>query len=128
MLSLLGVFSVNLVIHSNELTPEMKDHAITTALEATKTLPKLDDFANHMVEEFNKKYGQNWQCIVRNDVVGLNISHVSGTLISFTILQTNVILFKSVHSQEKVDEAIDQVFACISIGNDIMVNCTTVKN
>jgi hypothetical protein len=124
MLSLLGVFSANLVIHSNEMTPEMRDHAIATALEATENLPKLDDFANNMVKEFNKKYGQNWQCIVSNDVVGLNVSHESGTLISFTILQTNVILFKSMHSQEKVNETslIDQVFACSSDES-----CTMVK-
>ena len=44
-LSLLGVSSANLVIHSNEMTPEMSDHVIVTALKATEALPEFDDIA-----------------------------------------------------------------------------------
>ncbi len=96
-LSLLGVSSANLVIHSNEMTPEMSDHVIVTALKATEALPKFDDIAKKMIECCNEKYGQNWQCIVSNGKIGLDVSHEKGTFISFTILKTNIILFKTVN-------------------------------
>jgi len=94
-LSLLGVSSANLVIHSNEMTPEMSDHVIVTALKATEVLPEFDDIAKKMIECCNEKYGQNWQCIVSNGKIGLDVSHLKGTFISFTILKTNIILFKT---------------------------------
>jgi len=96
-LSLLGVSSANLVIHSNEMTPEMSDHVIVTALKATEALPEFDDIAKKMIECCNEKYGQNWQCIVSNGEIGLDVSHEKGTFISFTILKTNIILFKTVN-------------------------------
>jgi hypothetical protein len=118
-ISSLGVFSVDFKIHSNEMVPEMKDYAIAIAIEATRISTDLSDVSHKLVEEFNKKYGKNWECIVSKEEIGLDVSHEPGTLISFTILSSNLMLFMPIQSQ--FEKTVDSVLSCTSSENCSMV-------
>ncbi|XP_067268941.1 uncharacterized protein [Pseudorasbora parva] len=52
--------------NSYNMTYEMQREAVQAALLAVNTYTTDMDIATYIVQEFNRKYWWNWQCIVGN--------------------------------------------------------------
>jgi hypothetical protein len=86
-----------LVIHHNEMTTEMEDHAIFTTIQAFDSSEDHNLVAKTIAHAFGNKYGGLWNCLLGNgngNISGSQLTYQSGTYIAFSIGEVHVILFR----------------------------------
>lgn len=90
------------VIKSADMTDDMQQDAIETAVQAVQTESVHKDIAAYVKKEFDKKYGPTWHCIVGKHY-GSYITHESQHFMYFLLEDNNaessnsneILLFKS---------------------------------
>ncbi|KAH8850337.1 Dynein light chain LC6, flagellar outer arm [Schistosoma japonicum] len=82
------------IVKSSTLPASMQDEAVRQCLKAMQTCRHDKDIAAQIRNEFNRKYGCTWHCIVGCSF-GSNVSHVETGLIYFLLGRKSVLLFRS---------------------------------
>jgi hypothetical protein len=75
------------------MSDRMEEVAVETAVEAVDRYSRWGDMAKHIVNEFDKRYYGNWQCIV-GDGFGCYLSYDPNCYIDFYVGETNFFLFR----------------------------------
>ncbi|KAM7480460.1 hypothetical protein LguiA_028673 [Lonicera macranthoides] len=87
------------LVQDTDMPMKMQIQAMASASQALDLYDVIDckSIAAHIKKEFDKKYGNGWQC-----AVGSNFScfftHTTGTFIYFTLERLNFLIFKGASS------------------------------
>lgn len=82
------------VIEQSAMPKDMQEHAISTALRAIDTYKATHEAATFIGNEFNKKYGKYWQCVLGNHFTS-RIFHNPNHYIRFSIGDLKILLFRT---------------------------------
>ncbi|KAH9400488.1 hypothetical protein TYRP_002054 [Tyrophagus putrescentiae] len=82
------------VVKNADMSEEMQDDAINTALQALDKYNIEKDIAAYIKKEFDKKYNPTWHCIVGRNF-GSYVTHETKHFIYFYLGQVAILLFKS---------------------------------
>ncbi|EEB06619.2 dynein light chain Dlc2 [Schizosaccharomyces japonicus yFS275] len=82
------------VIKSVDMSEEMQQDAVRTALQAIEKFPVEKDIATFIKREFDKRYSPTWHCIVGRNF-GSFVTHESRHFIYFYLGNIAFLLFKS---------------------------------
>jgi hypothetical protein len=70
-----------LVIHHNEMTIEMENHAILATIQAFDSSKDYNLVAKTIADAFSKKYGGLWNCLLGNgngNIFGFHLTSIGG--------------------------------------------------
>ncbi|OMJ91165.1 hypothetical protein SteCoe_6333 [Stentor coeruleus] len=81
-------------IKSADMTDDMQQDAIETAVQAIQTETAHKSIAAYLKKEFDKKYGPTWHCIVGKNY-GSFVTHEAQHFIYFFLDDLAILLFKS---------------------------------
>ena len=82
------------VVKNADMSEEMQDDAINTAIQALDKYNIEKDIAAFIKKEFDKKYNPTWHCIVGRNF-GSYVTHETKHFIYFYLGQVAILLFKS---------------------------------
>ncbi|OMJ78145.1 hypothetical protein SteCoe_22119 [Stentor coeruleus] len=82
------------VIKSADMTDDMQQDAIETAVQAIQTETVHKSIAAYLKKEFDKKYGPTWHCVVGKNY-GSFVTHESQHFMYFFLDELAILLFKS---------------------------------
>ncbi|QSL66618.1 hypothetical protein MERGE_001000 [Pneumocystis wakefieldiae] len=82
------------IIKSVDMSEDMKVDAIDCAISAIKKFNVEKDIAAYIKNEFDKKFGTTWHCIVGRNF-GSYVTHETKHFIYFYLGQIAFLLFKS---------------------------------
>lgn len=82
------------VIKNADMSNQMQDEAIKTAVTALEKFNIEKDIAAYIKKEFDKKYSPTWHCIVGRNF-GSYVTHETKHFIYFYLGQVAILLFKS---------------------------------
>lgn len=82
------------VIKNADMSAQMQDEAIKTAVTALEKFNIEKDIAAYIKKEFDKKYSPTWHCIVGRNF-GSYVTHETKHFIYFYLGQVAILLFKS---------------------------------
>lgn len=82
------------LVKNADMSEEMQDDAINTALQALDKYNIEKDIAAFIKKEFDKKYNPTWHCIVGRNF-GSYVTHETKHFIYFYLGQVAILLFKS---------------------------------
>jgi dynein light chain LC8-type len=82
------------VIKNADMSGQMQDEAIKTAVTALEKFNIEKDIAAYIKKEFDKKYSPTWHCIVGRNF-GSYVTHETKHFIYFYLGQVAILLFKS---------------------------------
>ncbi|XP_022201985.1 dynein light chain 1, cytoplasmic [Nilaparvata lugens] len=82
------------VIKNADMTEEMQQDAVDSAVQALEKFNVEKDIAAHIKKEFDKKHGPTWHCIVGRNF-GSYVTHETRHFIYFYLGQVAVLLFRS---------------------------------
>lgn len=82
------------VIKNADMSSQMQDEAIKTAVTALEKFNIEKDIAAYIKKEFDKKYSPTWHCIVGRNF-GSYVTHETKHFIYFYLGQVAILLFKS---------------------------------
>ncbi|XP_060205762.1 dynein light chain 1, cytoplasmic-like [Lycium barbarum] len=87
------------VIEDTDMPVKMQIQAMRWASQALDVYDVLDckSIAAHIKMEFDKQYGDGWQCVVGTKF-GCFFTHTRGTFIYFTLETLNFLIFKGATS------------------------------
>lgn len=81
-------------IKSADMTEDMQQDAIESAVRAIQTEGVFKDIAACIKKDFDKRYGPTWHCITGN-AFGTFVTHEERNFIYFFLDDLAVLLFKS---------------------------------
>ena len=82
------------VVKSADMSEEMQEYAINTALQALDAYNIEKDIAAYIKKEFDKKYNPTWHCIVGRNF-GSYVTHETKHFIYFYLGHCAILLFKT---------------------------------
>lgn len=82
------------VIKNADMSSQMQDDAVRTALTALEKFNIEKDIAAYIKKEFDKKFAPTWHCIVGRNF-GSYVTHETKHFIYFYLGQVAILLFKS---------------------------------
>ncbi|XP_058192494.1 dynein light chain 1, cytoplasmic-like [Rhododendron vialii] len=87
------------LIEDSDMPKKMQIQAMSAASQALDVYDVLDykSIASHIKKEFDKRYGNGWQCVVGSNF-GCFFTHTKGTFIYFTLETLNFLIFKGASS------------------------------
>ncbi|KAI3766633.1 hypothetical protein L2E82_16701 [Cichorium intybus] len=87
------------LVDDTDMPIKMQIHAMAYASEALDLFDVLDckSIAAHIKKEFDKEYGNGWQCVVGSNF-GCFFTHTKGTFIYFTLETLSFLIFKGASS------------------------------
>ncbi|KAH7856552.1 hypothetical protein Vadar_002718 [Vaccinium darrowii] len=87
------------LIEDSDMPKKMQNQAMTAASQALDIYDVVDykSIAAHIKKEFDKRYGNGWQCVVGSNF-GCFFTHTKGTFIYFTLETLNFLIFKGASS------------------------------
>ncbi|KAE9453433.1 hypothetical protein RHMOL_Rhmol12G0234000 [Rhododendron molle] len=87
------------LIEDSDMPKKMQIQAMSAASQALDIYDVLDykSIASHIKKEFDKRYGNGWQCVVGSNF-GCFFTHTKGTFIYFTLETLNFLIFKGASS------------------------------
>nr|GMC49947.1 dynein light chain LC6, flagellar outer arm-like [Ipomoea batatas] len=83
------------LIEDTDMPMKMQIQAMSCAHQALDLYDVLDckSIAAHIKKEFDKRYGNGWQCVVGTNF-GCFFTHTKGSFIYFTLETLNFLIFK----------------------------------
>ncbi|XP_031119657.1 dynein light chain LC6, flagellar outer arm-like [Ipomoea triloba] len=87
------------LIEDTDMPMKMQIQAMSCAYQALDLYDVLDckSIAAHIKKEFDKRYGNGWQCVVGTNF-GCFFTHTKGSFIYFTLETLNFLIFKGASS------------------------------
>ncbi|XP_057465347.1 dynein light chain 1, cytoplasmic-like [Actinidia eriantha] len=87
------------LVEDTDMPLKMQIQAMAAASQALDLYDVLDckSIAAHIKKEFDKRYGNGWQCVVGSNF-GCFFTHTKGTFIYFTLETLNFLIFKGASS------------------------------
>lgn len=87
------------LVDDTDMPIKMQIQAMAYASEALDLFDVLDckSIAAHIKKEFDKEYGNGWQCVVGSNF-GCFFTHTKGTFIYFTLETLSFLIFKGATS------------------------------
>jgi len=82
------------VVKNADMSEEMQDDAVNTALQALDKYNIEKDIAAYIKKEFDKKYNPTWHCIVGRNF-GSYVTHETKQFIYLSMSPVAILLFKS---------------------------------
>ncbi|XP_073317533.1 dynein light chain 1, cytoplasmic-like [Primulina huaijiensis] len=88
------------LIEDTDMPLKMQIQAMASASRALDLYDVLDceSLAAHIKKEFDKRYGNGWQCVVGSNF-GCFFTHTKGSFIYFTVETLNFLIFKGASSR-----------------------------
>ncbi|KAK9690268.1 hypothetical protein RND81_09G116900 [Saponaria officinalis] len=83
------------MVEDTDMPMKMQIQAMSCAYHALDLFDVVDyrSIAAHIKQEFDKRYGGGWQCVVGSNF-GCYFTHSKGTFIYFTLETLNFLVFK----------------------------------
>ncbi|XP_073134255.1 dynein light chain 1, cytoplasmic-like [Henckelia pumila] len=84
------------LVEDTDMSLKMQIQAMSFASQALDLYDVLDykSIAAHIKKEFDKEYGNGWQCVVGSNF-GCFFTHKKGSFIYFTLETLNFLIFKA---------------------------------
>ncbi|PWA98329.1 Dynein light chain, type 1/2 [Artemisia annua] len=87
------------IVEDTDMPMKMQIQAMAYASQALDLFDVLDckSIAGHIKKEFDKNYGNGWQCVVGSNF-GCYFTHTKGSFIYFTLETLNFLIFRGASS------------------------------